>query len=268
MNKIVLLIPYYNNSIGLIKSLNSIDASEELDIIIVDDGSKNKFDEVTLRKNFKAKGTLYFEYFKKNQGIEFALNHGLKISLEKGYKYTARLDCGDVCLGKRFAIQAAFLDQNTEVKIVGSNVLAVDNNDNYLYSINLPLNDKEIKNKMYFNSMLIHPAILFTTSIINAIGFYSTNHKSAEDFAFFFAISKKFKMANIEQYLTQIEINDKGISIQKRRQQVKARIQIIKENFYFGYYPIYGLIRNYILLIMPYTVILAIKKRVKNERFS
>ncbi|MFW0736771.1 glycosyltransferase [Flavobacterium sp. T12S277] len=263
MNKIVLLIPYYNNSEGLIKSLNSIEPDEELDIIIVDDGSKNKFDEVILQSNFKAKGTLYFEYLEQNQGIEFALNHGLKISVAKRYKYTARLDCGDVCLGRRFAIQAAFLDQNPEIKIVGSNVLAVDSNDNYLYAINLPLEDKDIKNKMYFNSMLIHPAILFTTSIIDTIGFYSIKHKSAEDYAFFFAISKKFKMANIGQYLTQIEINENGISIQKRKQQVKARIQIIKENFYIGFYPIYGLVRNYILLIMPYTIILAIKKRIK-----
>lgn len=263
MNKIVLLIPYYNNAEGLIKSLISIDPDEELDIIIIDDGSKNKFDEVTLQNNFKAKGSLHFEYLKENQGIEFALNHGLKISVEKQYKYTARLDCGDVCLGKRFAIQSQFLEQNPEIKIVGSNVLAVDSNDKYLYAIDLPLEDKQIKNKMYLNSMLIHPAILFETSILETTGFYSTKHKSAEDYAFFFAISKNFRMANIGQYLTQIEINENGISIQKRKQQVKARIQIIEENFYFGYYPIYGLIRNYILLFMPYNAILSIKKRIK-----
>lgn len=263
MNKTVLLIPYYNNSEGLIKSLKSIDSDEELDVIIVDDGSKKKFDEVILQSSFKANGRLYFEYLEQNQGIEFALNHGLKISSEKKYKYTARLDCGDVCLGKRFTIQTEFLEQNSEVKIVGSNVLAVDSNDVYLYAINLPPDDKSIKKKMYLNSMLIHPAIVFATSILDIIGYYPTNHKSAEDYAFFFAISKKFKMANIDQYLTQIEINENGISMQKRRQQVKSRIQIIKENFYFGYYPIYGLIRNYILLFMPYSIILEIKKRMK-----
>jgi len=263
MNKVVLLIPYYNNSEGLIKSLKSIDPDEELDVIVIDDGSKNKFDELVLQNSFKAKGTLYFEYLEQNLGIEFALNHGLKISIEKKYKYTARLDCGDVCLGKRFAIQSEFLEQNPEIKIVGSNVLAVDSSDVYLYAINLPLDDKSIKNNMYLNSMLIHPAILFVTSILNTTGFYPVNHKSAEDYAFFFAISKKFKMANIDQYLTQIEINENGISVQKRRQQVKSRIQIIKKNFYFGFYPIYGLIRNYVLLFMPYSIILKIKKRIK-----
>lgn len=83
MNKVVLLIPYYNNSEGLIKSLKSIDPDEELDVILIDDGSKNKFDELILQNSFKAKGTLYFEYLEQNLGIEFALNHGLKISIEK-----------------------------------------------------------------------------------------------------------------------------------------------------------------------------------------
>ena len=64
MNKVLLLIPYYNNSEGLIKSLVSIDPDEELDVIVIDDGSKNKFDEVILKNSFKAKGTLYFEYLK------------------------------------------------------------------------------------------------------------------------------------------------------------------------------------------------------------
>lgn len=263
MNKILVLIPYYNNVEGLLKSLESIAVSENVDVLIVDDGSKIVLNHDLVSKAFKANGQVFFKVLNQNEGIESALNHGMQIAESLKYKYIARLDCGDVCLGKRFEIQLRFLEQNPEIKIVGSNVLAVDSNDKYLYAIDLPLENKQIKNKMYLNSMLIHPAILFETSILETTGFYSTNYKSAEDYAFFFTISKKFKMANIGQYLTQIEINENGISIQKRKQQVKARIQIIKENFYFGYYPIYGLIRNYILLFMPYNVILSIKKRIK-----
>lgn len=260
MNKVVLLIPYFNNTDGLLKSLRSIDQNENLDVLIVDDGSVNKFDEEIVLSNFKGKGIIFFEYLERNKGIETALNSGLKIIVEKKYKYVARLDCGDICLGKRFAIQEAFLKENPEIKIVGSNVLAVDTNDDFLYSINLPLIDKDIKNKMYFNSMLIHPAILFSTEILQTIGLYPLNHKSVEDYAFFFAVSKRYKMANIDEYLTQIEINENGISLQKRAQQVKGRIRIIKENFYFGFYPIYGLIRNYMLLYLPYSFVLFFKK--------
>jgi hypothetical protein len=263
MNKSILLIPYYNNYEGLLKSLRSIDENEKLDILIVDDGSANKFDESIILSNFKARGVIFFKYLESNKGIETALNVGLKIIIEKKYKYVGRLDCGDICLGKRFIIQETFLEENPEIKIVGSNVLAVNIDDEFLYSIDLPLHDKDIKNKMYFNSMLIHPAIMFSTEILKTIGFYPLNNKSAEDYAFFFSISKKYKMANIKEYLTQIEINENGISLQKRKQQVKSRIRIIKDNFYFGFYPIYGLIRNYILLCLPYSFVLFLKKSQK-----
>lgn len=268
MNKVVLLIPYYNNVEGLLKSLNSIDSKEEIDVIIVDDGSAEKLDKTVITNSFKASGTLYFEILEVNRGIEFALNRGLEIALEKQYKFIARLDSGDICLGKRFEIQTQFLEQNPDIKIVGSNVLAVDCNDHFMYAINLPLNDKSIKNKMYLNSMLIHPAIMFSASILESTGLYPIKYKFAEDYAFFFAISKQYKMANLSAYLTQIEINENGISLQKRKQQVKSRIQIIQDNFYFGWYPIYGIIRNYILLFLPYGFILYIKKLVKNAKFN
>ncbi|MHC0444410.1 glycosyltransferase [Flavobacterium sp. 3-218] len=260
MNKVVLLIPYYNNSEGLVKTLRSIDQDEEVDVLIIDDGSLNKFDENEILSSFKAKGKVFFKYLEINKGIETALNTGLKIIIERGYSFIARLDCGDICIGKRFAIQEKFLNNYEYIKIVGSNVLAVDSNDRFLYSINLPLNDRDIKNKMYLNSMLIHPAIMFSVEILKTVGLYPLNYKSAEDYAFFFSISKLYKMANIPEYLTQIEINEKGISLQKRKQQVLSRIKIIKENFYFGFYPIYGLIRNYILLILPYRFILFLKQ--------
>lgn len=264
MNKILVLIPYYNNIEGLLKSLQSIDADEKTDVLIVDDGSKVALDKDLISESFKANGKILYKILEKNEGIESALNHGLKIAQTQNYEYIARLDCGDICLGKRFQIQSQFLKENPAIKIVGSNVFAVDCNDKFLYAINLPLRHEDIQNKMYFNSMLIHPAIMFCTSILETIGYYPTKYKSAEDYAFFFAILKKYKMANLKEYLTQIEINEKGISLQKRQQQVKSRIQIIKDNFYFGWYPVYGLFRNYVLLILPYSIILAIKKMKKN----
>lgn len=264
MNKVLILIPYFNNIEGLLKSLRAIDATENVDVLVVDDGSKVTLDQDLVSKSFKANGKVLFKISEQNQGIEAALNHGLKIALAEKYEYIARLDCGDIGLGKRFDIQFQFLKENPEIKIVGSNVIAVDCNDSFLYKIDLPLNHEEIAKKMYFNSMLIHPAIMFCSSIIETVGYYPTQYKSAEDYAFFFAILKKYKMANLKEYLTQIEINENGISLQRRQQQVKSRIQIIKDNFYFGWYPIYGLFRNYLLLILPYKIILSLKKMKKN----
>ena len=49
MNKLVLLIPHYDNPKGLLVSLASIGCNENLDVLIVDDGSNNKFDEIEVK---------------------------------------------------------------------------------------------------------------------------------------------------------------------------------------------------------------------------
>ena len=74
MNKLVLLIPHYDNHKGLLVSLASIGCNENLDVLIVDDGSNNKFDEIEVKKAFQATGNIFFIYLQQNSGIEIALN--------------------------------------------------------------------------------------------------------------------------------------------------------------------------------------------------
>ena len=109
-NKVILLIPHYKNMNGLCTSLSSIDKNENLDILIVDDGSNIGFDENKIRTSFFGKGFVFFEYLKENSGIEIALNRGLDFILNKKYTYTARLDCGDICIKDRFKIQESYLN--------------------------------------------------------------------------------------------------------------------------------------------------------------
>ncbi|ALM49208.1 hypothetical protein AMR72_10080 [Flavobacterium psychrophilum] len=263
MNKAILLIPHYNNPEGLIASVGSIDRSEQIDVLVVDDGSvKNKLTEQDVISAFTGNGEVYFIYLEENSGIEHALNRGLQYVIEvKKYKYIARLDSGDYCLGKRFAIQQEFLEINPDIKMVGSNVIAADTNGNFLYNIIMPEKTREIRNKMFLNAMFIHPTVMFCTDILPQTGLYPVNRKSAEDYAFFFIISNKFKTANIQQFLVKIEINPSGISISRRKQQVGSRIKVIQDNFYFGFYPLYGLARNILLYIMPNSIIQFLKRK-------
>lgn len=261
MNETVLLIPHFNNPSGLISSLSSIDKSECIDIVIVDDGSRRyKIEETVVNNSFKASGNITYLYLIENLGIEYALNLGLDFIIEQNkYKYIARLDCGDICLGKRFKIQEAFLREKPEIKLVGSNVICTNLEGVFLYKFLYPEKSEEIKNKMFLNSMFIHPGVMFATEVIAVVGKYPTNYKAAEDYAFFFKIVKKFKTANIQEFLLQYEINPSGISLSKRKLQVWSRIRIIIDNFYFGFWPIYGLLRNMILYILPNSLIQKIK---------
>jgi hypothetical protein len=57
----------------------------------------------------------------------------------------------------------------------------------------------------------------------------------------------KFKSENLAEPLLDYVISDNSISSKKRKLQVKSRIRVILENFKFGFYPLYGLIKNVML---------------------
>lgn len=259
----ILIIPHFNNPNGLTASIASIGNDEELDVIIVDDGSiKYKINEESILLNKKFKGNIIFKYCPENRGIEYVLNDGIDYALENGYRYISRLDCGDLCHKNRFKIQTNFLDNNPEIGLVGSHVNAVDENGYFLYPINVPIDKKEIENGMLLGAMFIHPTVMFRSDIINKVGKYPVNYKAAEDFAFFTNIIKHYKCANIDQVLVTIELNSKGISIKNRKIQTHSRIQILKHNYKFGLRSTYGVLRSYILYYMPYSIIQSIKKIV------
>ncbi|MFD2542890.1 glycosyltransferase [Lacinutrix gracilariae] len=262
MNKnsdLIIVIPYFNDPVGIKTSIDSITEEINIDIIIVDDGSKTKFHEEDIKSCY-TKGEIHFVYLQENLGIEHALNKGLKTAQDLKYKYIARLDCGDKCKPNKFKKQLDYLNQNPDVKLLGTWVNVVDEQGNHLHYIKHPVSYVEIKKKMYLNSMFVHPSVIFSTSIIDSVGYYPVNYKAAEDYAFFFKIIKKFKAENYPEVLLDYELNENSISSTKRKIQVQNRIKIIKKHFYFGITPIYGILRNYILLYVSREGATKIKK--------
>jgi glycosyltransferase involved in cell wall biosynthesis len=263
MNKICVLIPYYNSLSDLYASVTSIGEHEKVDVLIVDDGSEMKIDRSRLKEIFRGEGQInVFEYLP-NKGIEVALNTGLKLISEEGYEFIARLDCGDTVAADRFSKQLALLERDSKLHLIGTGCRVVDENDKFLYNIIPPASSSVIEKRMYLNVMFIHPSVMFRTAVIKDVGYYPTAYKAAEDYAFFFRIIKRHASSNLQEILTTIKINGaNSISKKNRNAQIRSRIKVIRENFYFGYYPIMGLLRNLILLAAPVKLILSIKKRV------
>jgi len=266
MKKTIILIPHYNNSKALINSIQSIGIDEVVDILIVDDGSEKEVIEENkilniVHKNIK----VFFIYLKRNLGIEYALNEGLKWIISKNYKYIARLDCGDFCVNNRFLIQEGFMEKNNDIHFIGSFSEAIDKNNRSLFTLTPPTTHSEIKKKMYLGNLFIHPSVFFRTSIIKEIGYYPTNYEAAEDYAYFFKIVRKLQTSNINQVLVKFVIEENGISALKRRVQINNRVKIIWDNFYFGYWPILGLTKNILIMLIPYKVLIFLKRMLKNK---
>lgn len=257
------LIPHYNNLMGLYKTLESIDETESVDIIIVDDGSREeeKPNETELKKMFSKVGNIILLELNPNKGIEYALNYGLSYIKDKKYEYIARVDCGDCCIKGRFEKQKNFLLKNRDISLLGTWTQFVDMNGNPLYKMCHPTEHNKIVKKMFINSPFVHPSIMFRKNVLEKVPAYPMNFKYAEDYAFYFKVIRYFKVANLPEVLLIYEVNPKGISISKRKKQIKSRILILLDNWKWSLVSLYGLIRNLLIYALPSQLVDILKSK-------
>lgn len=260
MTNLVVLIPHYNSPRALAETIGSISESFPIDVLIIDDGSSKKPILDKLNAFYQNDGKIYVEFLPHNQGIEKALNHGLKIIEKASYKYIGRLDSGDFCVTNKFKKQLDYLEKNPDVYLLGTWGNIIDEFSNHLYYLKHPVSYEEIQKKMYINSCFIHPSVVFRKEVLRTVGYYPENYKSAEDYAYFFNIMKKHKVENLSEVLLNYVISENSISSIKRKEQIKNRIKIIRNYFYFGFNPIWGIIRNILLLFTSRSFIVRIRQ--------
>ena len=175
----------------------------------------------------------------------------------------ARLDAGDICYKNKFSKQIDFLEKNKKVVLVGTWARVLDHEGNLMFYIKHPTNHNTIKRNMNLNSMFVNPTVLFKTSVLQTVPEYPVKYKdAAQDYAFFFKVIKRFECANMPEVMLDYIIDKNSISTKKRKLQVKNRINIIIENFKFGVYPIYGLLKNLVLYFFSRSSTTLIKKRL------
>lgn len=262
---ILVLIPHFNNLEGLKLSLSSIHHRKAIDVLVIDDGSspENIPSLEQLQKVVNDNVTIYLEKLPVNQGITKALNHGLKLFIQDPkYKYIARLDCGDTCVRNRFHVQEDYLKANDSVSMIGSWVKFKNPENKPLYTFKPPTEHTKIRKRMSVRCNFIHPSVMMEREVIEKIGMYPTNYEAAEDYAYFYKISRSFQTANINKCLTEVRVDPDGISSSKRSIQNKSKIKIIKENRQFNLYFVYGILLSYGLLITPESWVLRVKKAV------
>ena len=262
--KTIIVMPHYNNIVGLKLSIASIQENDsiQLDLLVVDDGSRDKphLDYLTQLYHL---GKVFLLENQQNRGIEYALNDGLKFAKDNGYAYVARLDCGDICYPNRFGTQLAYLNNHPEIKLLGAWCRRIDVVTGRISNFCPSIEHKDILRQLKMHNMFCHPLVIFSTKVIDLVGYYPTEYKYAEDFAYFSKIAKVVKTANLPIFLLDYEINPAGISLSRREKQLSSTIHVIKDNFNFSFASFIGLIWYNMLLFLPYKLVTNIKRIFK-----
>jgi len=210
--KISVVMSVYNGSNFLAQSIQAImnQTFTDFEFIIIDDASSDETPDII--KSFADKDSR-IKAFRNGKNIGPAgfiknLNTGCR---EAKGKYIARIDHDDISRKDRFQLQYDFLENNTDIFIVGAALRRVDENGTDLGIMQAPLNDVDIRNTMPKKISLYHPAIMFRKGFYT--DFYREKMRYCEDYDFYFRImTDSLKMANLEECLLEYRILQNSLS--------------------------------------------------------
>jgi glycosyltransferase involved in cell wall biosynthesis len=254
---VAVLIPVYEDDGRLAGTLRSLeDQGVPTVAVIVDDGSTVPVNGVGSPDGVETVVLRHGE----NRGIERALNTGLEYIRRRGIAYIARLDAGDRCAPRRLLRQREFLDANPDVHLVGSAVEWRDDDERVRFTRRFPTTHEAIVRALRHTTVLIHPAVMFRASVMDSVGDYSTAYPAAEDYDFFVRIASRHHVANLAEVLVITRFDPNGLSMRRRRAQLRSTLRIQLRRFapaeWTSYY---GVLKTLGRFAVPYSWIVALK---------
>ena len=221
---IAVLMPAYNPGPEIIETLSSLKAqTEPFKLFVIDDGSTRKPDYATLLKGFDH----HLIISPQNLGVNEARNPILRQILSEGFPYIALIDCGDVALPNRLAIQKVRLQANPDIRILGSWIEMVFTETGGQFIVKYPAGNMECIRAMWSNMPVSHPALMIRSAVFQDIGLYSKRYEAAEDYDLIRrAAAAGFGIDNVQEVLLRKIETHNSVSWKKRGAQLKSRLAI------------------------------------------
>jgi glycosyltransferase involved in cell wall biosynthesis len=223
MKDLAVIIPTFNDTPALLRTLDSIDEDESsFTVVIVDDGSSEAVHFDTSKYPFR------IEILRKdeNGGIVKALNLGLRFAQSERFQYIARLDAADRNRSNRFGIQHDYLQANSHLAMVGANaVFRNEHTDAPILVTKLPLSTRDTKRWMVFRNCFVHPTVMFRIDLLDRCGFYDDRFPHIEDYVFFSRIVDAAEAENLETPLVDCLVREGGISRLNWRSQLVSGLK-------------------------------------------
>lgn len=202
---ISVLIPVYNVEKYIAAALNSIcnQAYRNLQIIVIDDCSTDNTYQIA-KKIAESDSRILLLKNEKNSKIVKTLNYGLEFATGD---FIARMDGDDISSPERLEKQLKFLLENPEYSLVGSHVYTIDEYDNVIGKLKLPVGDNKLNKVITYSSPVLH-IWLARSSVYSSLKGYR-EIPGAEDYDFLLRMSTEgFKFTNLDSYEYSVRVRD------------------------------------------------------------
>ena len=135
-------------------------------------------------------------------------------------RYIAVIDAGDYCAPTRLEKQAAYLDVNPDVYIVGCYHRWVDRSGGIISSYEFPTDPRKIKGHIYgFGAVAAHPCLMIRRDLFDLTGSYDATLRTSMDYELYLrTLASGHYISNVPEYLVNVLRRGEGISLSKNKQ--------------------------------------------------
>lgn len=229
--KVTVLMPVYNGAPYLREAIQSVldQTFTDFEFLIINDGSTDASVDII---HSYSDPRIRLVNNEKNLQLIATLNKGLKLS--RG-KYIVRMDCDDISIPERLAIQVDYMDKNPDVGVCGSWFKVFYGNNKMTAGWRMgvmPTDDQEIKATLLFQCPLAHPSTCLNRELLNKFALrYDASYIHAEDYQFWVECGNYFKLANVSKPLILYRLNNTSVSRSNQSQQIEATLSIIRKEW-------------------------------------
>ncbi|MDP2231320.1 glycosyltransferase [Methylotenera sp.] len=203
-------MPVYNCAVYLTEAIESIlnQTFQDFELIICNDGSTDH--SLKIAKTYAAKDSRISIITRENLGIVATRNEMLAHS--RG-KFIAVLDCDDVALPNRFALQVKYLEEHPDVVCVGGDTRLIDGKGRYLTTL-LHIRGNEAINESALagNGAITHSCAMMRSDIMRSVGGYDPERNLVEDLDMWLRLGELGKLENIAEPIVKYRLHAKSAS--------------------------------------------------------
>ena len=179
-----IVMPAYNRVRFIKDAVESLQRQtfSNFELIIVDDGSSDGTGKV-LQSIARLDKRIRLIFLKKNRGIAYALNCGIRASRAA---FIARADSDDISFPRRLERQVSYMLRHPRVSILGCLSSAFDGRGRVLEGTTLLRRGGSVLRALQQGALpLLHPSIMFRASALPVGGYNELFRLGAEDFDLF-----------------------------------------------------------------------------------
>jgi glycosyltransferase involved in cell wall biosynthesis len=221
------LLPVHNGERYLRESVGSILSQtwHDFELVVINDGSNDGTASILESYNDPR---MFVVENRKNLGLVKSLNLGLKRA--RG-EYVARQDADDVSSPHRFGAQVEFLQSHSDVAIVGSDYIEMDQGRRT--RVRMPQNVLTLRWHALFQNPFAHSTVMFRRAIVTELGGYADRAEAlhVEDYELWLRLMwSGRRMANLTEPLVHWRANPDGISKTWASEQTENFLALVRTN--------------------------------------